>query len=159
MKESLSQTFVKGSAKGLHLAANSILPNIMLAYALVYVFQLSGLLDLISRMFAPVMKLAGLPGAAATVFFSALLSGTGAAGTACSLYITGALSARDCCVLFPSVVLMTGQVQYLGRVLDVIGVERKYKLPLMLINVLLGFFCMLAMDRMIGWGLVICPAG
>ena len=158
MKESASQAFVSGAGKGLRIAVNSVLPNILLAYALVYALQLSGLLERIASLFAPVMRLAGLPGPAAAIFFSALLSGTGAAGAACGLYMIGELTARDCCILFPAVVLMTGQIQYLGRVLDVIGVGAGRRLPLLLLNILLGFVCMLIMNGLFQWGVIPCPA-
>ncbi|MEA5059856.1 MAG: hypothetical protein VB049_07445 [Candidatus Pelethousia sp.] len=149
-KKSILQAFVEGANKGWKISTTSMMPNVMMAFMVIYILSLTGLLDVISTVFAPIMGVVKLPGAAATVYISALLSGVGAAGAASGLYLAGELSAANCAILFPAVVMMTGTVQYLGRILGATKISGKYYGICVAINVVLGFLAMFAMSLFVG---------
>ena len=74
--------FVEGARKGWQIGIHSILPNVVMAYALIRILEVSGLLKLVGQACAPVMALFGLPGEAIMVNLAALLSMGGAVGVA-----------------------------------------------------------------------------
>ena len=122
-----------------------MLPNVLMAFILIYVLKLTGILDLIGTVCGPVMKVFGLPGEALMVLLAAWLSMGGGVGVASSLFAAGSLSLHDIAVLAPAMYLMGSQVQYIGRLLGVVGTPGKY-IPVMvlisIINALLALFVM-----------------
>lgn len=148
-KQSILDAFVGGANKGWRLSTTSMMPNVMMAFVIISILNLTGLLDLISTIFAPVMGIFGLPGAAATVFFSALLSGVGAAGVAGTLFAAGELTAVHCAILYPAVAMMTGSVQYLGRILGAVNMEGKYYGICMVLNIIMGLLAMFVMNLIV----------
>ena len=146
---SLMEAFLSGANKGWKISVTSTIPNVMLAFAVIRFLDLSGVLNLLSQLFGPIMGIAGLPGAAAMVYFSSLLSGAGASGAAVSLLLSGDLTAVHCAVLFPAILIMTGTVQYLGRVLGTAKVDRKLYIVCFLLNMVLGFAAMAVMNLLL----------
>ena len=122
-----------------------MLPNVLMAFILIYVLKLTGILDLIGTVCGPVMKVFGLPGEALMVLLAAWLSMGGGVGVASSLFAAGTLSLHDIAVIAPAMYLMGSQVQYIGRLLGVVGTPGKY-IPVMvlisIINALLALFVM-----------------
>ncbi|MBQ8563107.1 MAG: hypothetical protein IJ443_04370 [Firmicutes bacterium] len=148
-KGSILDAFVAGANKGWTLSTTSMMPNVMMAFVIISILNLTGLLDLISTVFAPLMGVFGLPGAAATVFFSALLSGVGAAGVAGTLFAAGELTAAQCAILYPAVCMMTGTVQYMGRILGAVKIEGKYYGICFALNVIMGLLAMFIMNLIV----------
>ena len=72
--------FVDGARNGLKIAFNSMLPNTLFGFTLTIILNLTGLADVIGVVFAPVMRIFGLPGVAATAVMAIFLSMGGAAG-------------------------------------------------------------------------------
>lgn len=144
-KPMLTDVFVSGVKRGWGIATGSMLPNVLMAFILIYVLKLTGILDLIGTVCGPVMKVFGLPGEALMVLLAAWLSMGGGAGVASSLFAAGSLSLHDIAVLAPAMYLMGSQVQYIGRLLGVVGTPGKY-IPVMvlisIINALLALFVM-----------------
>ncbi|WP_454993863.1 YjiG family protein [Cardiobacterium hominis] len=144
-KPMLTDVFVSGVKRGWGIATGSMLPNVLMAFILIYVLKLTGILDLLGSLFAPVMKIFGLPGEALMVLLAAWLSMGGGVGVASSLFAAGSLSLHDIAVLAPAMYLMGSQVQYIGRLLGVVGTPGKY-IPVMvlisIINALLALFVM-----------------
>ena len=141
----LTDVFVSGVKRGWGIATGSMLPNVLMAFILIYVLKLTGILDLIGTVCGPVMKVFGLPGEALMVLLAAWLSMGGGVGVASSLFAAGSLSLHDIAVLAPAMYLMGSQVQYIGRLLGVVGTPGKY-IPVMvlisIINALLALFVM-----------------
>ena len=141
----LTDVFVSGVKRGWGIATGSMLPNVLMAFILIYVLKLTGILDLIGTVCGPVMKIFGLPGEALMVLLAAWLSMGGGVGVASSLFAAGSLSLHDIAVLAPAMYLMGSQVQYIGRLLGVVGTPGKY-IPVMvlisIINALLALFVM-----------------
>ena len=144
-KPMLTDVFVSGVKRGWGIATGSMLPNVLMAFILIYVLKLTGILDLIGTVCGPVMKVFGLPGEALMVLLAAWLSMGGGVGVASSLFAAGSLSLHDIAVLAPAMYLMGSQVQYIGRLLGVVGTPGKY-IPVMVLisitNALLALFVM-----------------
>ena len=144
-KPMLTDVFLSGVKRGWGIATGSMLPNVLMAFILIYVLKLTGILDLIGTVCGPVMKIFGLPGEALMVLLAAWLSMGGGVGVASSLFAAGTLSLHDIAVIAPAMYLMGSQVQYIGRLLGVVGTPGKY-IPVMvlisIINALLALFVM-----------------
>ena len=71
------------------------------------------------------MHVWSLPGEAAVVLATAILSNAAAVGTIVSLFASGTLSAADATILMPGLYLMGALFQFAARVLGTAGVSRK----------------------------------
>ncbi len=125
-KKPLPDVFVDGAKKGFNIACNSILPNVLMAYVIIQILNLTGLLKLLSAVFEPVMALFDLPGQAIMVLAASFMSMGGGAGAAASLVSSGSLTNREVTIVFPSIFLMGALIQYAGRLLGTAGVSSKY---------------------------------
>lgn len=145
-KPMLTDVFVSGVKRGWGIATGSMLPNVLMAFILIYVLKLTGILDLLGSLFAPVMKVFGLPGEALMVLLAAWLSMGGGVGVASSLFAAGSLSLHDIAVLAPAMYLMGSQVQYIGRLLGVVGTPGKYIPVMVLISIINALLALLVMQ-------------
>ena len=125
-KKTLPDIFVDGARKGWNIGVSSILPNVLMAYVLIQILRVSGLLDILGNVFNPVMAVFGLPGKAVMVLIGSWMSMGGGAGVAASLYAAKALDGTHVTILLPAIFLMGAQVQYMGRCLGTAGVATKY---------------------------------
>ena len=145
-KQMITDVFVSGVKRGWGIATGSMLPNVLMAFILIYVLKLTGILDLIGTVCGPVMKIFGLPGEALMVLLAAWLSMGGGAGVASSLFAAGTLSLHDIAVLAPAMYLMGSQVQYIGRLLGVVGTPGKYIPVMVLISIINALLALLVMQ-------------
>ena len=145
-KPMLTDVFVSGVKRGWGIATGSMLPNVLMAFILIYVRKLTGILDLIGTVCGPVMKIFGLPGEALMVLLAAWLSMGGGVGVASSLFAAGSLSLHDIAVLAPAIYLMGSQVQYIGRLLGVVGTPGKYIPVMVLISIINALLALLVMQ-------------
>ena len=145
-KPMLTDVFVSGVKRGWGIATGSMLPNVLMAFILIYVLKLTGILDLIGTVCGPVMKVFGLPGEALMVLLAAWLSMGGGVGVASSLFAAGSLSLHDIAVLAPALYLMGSQVQYIGRLLGVVGTPGKYIPVMVLISIINALLALLVMQ-------------
>ncbi|MTD26657.1 YjiG family protein [Erwinia sorbitola] len=137
--------FVIGARKGFHIAIHNLMPNVVMAYVIAEVLNLLGVMKLIGTLFAPVMGLFGLPGEAVTVLLTAWLSSSAGTGVAISLLAKGVLTGGDITILAPAIFLMGSQLQYMGRLLGVSDVPKKYWPLLMLTSIMNAVIAMLVM--------------
>lgn len=142
----LTDVFVSGVKRGWGIATGSMLPNVLMAFILIYVLKLTGILDLIGTVCGPVMKIFGLPGEALMVLLAAWLSMGGGVGVASSLFAAGTLSLHDIAVIAPAMYLMGSQVQYIGRLLGVVGTPGKYIPVMVLISIINALLALLVMQ-------------
>ncbi len=145
IKKTPFDVFVDGAKKGWGLATSSTIPNIIMAFVIIEILKITGLLALIGVVFGPVMAIFGLPGEAATVLMAAWLSGGGGVGVASSLYASGSLNVNELAIVLPSIFILCSQVQYLGRVLGTAGVQAKYYGVMIGITVVCALLSLLAM--------------
>lgn len=140
--KSLVDVFVDGARKGWNVGVNSIIPNVLLAFVIIQVLKVTGLLDLLGKVFTPLMMLFGLPGEAIMVLVSAWLSMGGGVGVAASLYTAGKLTSQNLSLLLPAIILMGAQIQYMGRCLGTAGVQPRFYPVLFGISILNAMIAM-----------------
>ena len=126
--------FVIGARKGFNIAINNLMPNVLMAYVIAEMLNLLGVMQLIGQVCAPLMGLFGLPGEAITVAVSLLSKGT--------------LNVADVTILIPAIFLMGSQLQYMGRLLGVADVPKKYWPLLMAVSIINAVIAMLVMRVM-----------
>ena len=142
-KEIVTDVFVRGAKKGWGIAIGSMLPNVVMAFVIIKALDITGILTLVGNTCGPVMEIFGLPGKAIVVLLGAWLSAGGGVGTA--LHSSGALNGTDLAILTPAIFLMGSQVQYLGRVLGVIGVSGKMVPIIMTVPVIVAILSLWVM--------------
>ena len=137
--------FIVGLKKGLNIGLYSLLPNVLMAFVLTYILQLFGVLDFLGHTCGGVMGLFGLPGEAITVLLATWLSCGAGVGVAASLASSNILGPAELTILSPALILMASQIQYMGRLLGVANVPKRYWPVLMLHSVLMGCIGMIVM--------------
>lgn len=73
-KKSIVTSFMDGAKEGFYIGIENILPAMVLGYVIIRFLELTGLVNLIGKVFAPVMGIFGLPGEAAIVLMSAFFA-------------------------------------------------------------------------------------
>lgn len=144
-KPMITDVFVAGARKGWNIATSSTIPNVMMAFIIIKALYITGALAMIGKIFAPIMALVGLPGEAAAVLMSAMMSMGGAVGVVMGLYEGGLITGTHIAILAPAIYLMGSIVQYMGRILGVVGTEGA-RIPVMfaicIINAFIAMFIM-----------------
>ena len=137
--------FVIGARKGFQVAINNLMPNIMMAYVIAEILNLLGAMQFIGKLFAPMMGIFGLPGEAVTVLLTTWLSSSAGTGVAVSLITKGVLNGTHASILIPALFLMGAQLQYMGRLLGVADVPKKYWPLVMVASILNACIAMIVM--------------
>jgi spore maturation protein SpmB len=137
--------FVIGARKGFQIAINNLMPNVLMAYVVSEILNILGAMEFIGRLFAPLMGLFGLPGEAVTVLLTSWLSSSAGTGIAVSLFNKGLLNGTHVTILIPAIFLIGAQLQYMGRLLGVADVPKKYWPLLMLASILNACIAMIVM--------------
>ena len=99
--------------------------------------------------FEPVMSLFGLPGESAMVLVSAWMSSGGAIGVLLAFLSDGVMNGQEAAVILPSIFIMGGQLQYMGRCLGVIGIKDQMLYVIMLIPIVMAFAALAVMSIII----------
>ena len=146
--------FITGLRKGFNVAINNLMPNVLMAFVLAYILDLFGVMSFLGKVCGPVMSIYkvsylliifDLPGQAITVLCATWLSCGAGVGVAASLLASGTLNAHDITILSPALLLMASQIQYMGRLLGVADVPKKYWPMLMFNSILMASIGMLIM--------------
>lgn len=132
-KKMITEVFCKGLVKGWNICVNFVMPNIVMSFILIKFLEQSGLLKMIGDFFGPAMELFGLPGEAATVLMASWLSQGGGVGVAAALLESGTLDMTQLAIVTPSIFIMGSQIQYIGRVLGVIGINKPSEMGILLL--------------------------
>ena len=145
----LSDVFVEGARKGWDIAIHNTIPNVIMAFVVIHILKVSGALDIIGKYLGFIMLPLGLPGESIAVFMAAFLSWGGSAGVLVALVQNGTLTAPDIAVLIPGMALVGSTVQYMGRVLGVLGIPGKHYLVLFGICILNAYLAMFVMSLIV----------
>lgn len=145
-KPLMTEVFVTGARQGWELATKSMLPNLVMAFVLIKVLNVTGLLNYTGMAFEPIMSLFGLPGESAMVLMSAWLSSGGGIGVLLAFMSQGIMDGHDAAIILPSIFIMGGQLQYMGRCLGVIGIKDQMLYVIMLIPIVLAFAALAVMN-------------
>ena len=141
----ITDVFVEGARKGWSIATSSTLPNVVMAFIIIKALEITGALKGLGTIFSPLMGLFGLPGEAITVLLTSWLSASAGTGVAVSLLSKGTLNVADITILIPAIFLMGSQLQYMGRLLGVADVPKKYWPLLMAVSIINAVIAMLVM--------------
>ena len=145
IKKTPFDVFVDGAKKGWNIAISSIIPNVLMAFVIIHILNITGLLPLIGKVFAPIMAVFGLPGEAVTVLLGAWMSMGGGVGVAAGLYESGQMTLTHLAIVLPAIYIMGSQVQYLGRVLGTMGVQGRYYGVMILISIINALLSLIVM--------------
>ena len=139
--------FIEGAKNGWNIGVGSTLPNVLMAFVLIRILDLTGILELIGIVFAPIMMIFGLPGVAATVLMAAIMSMGGGIGVAVALITAGDITeGSQVATLLPAIYLMGSLIQYVGRISGTAEVAAKYNVHFIIISILNAFMCMFIMN-------------
>ena len=144
-KKTILDLFVDGARRGWTIGTMSLLPNVVMAFVIIRALDITGLLHLIGVVFSPIIAIWGLPGVAATVIVTSIMSMGGAASVAATLFMDGTLDPVQLSSLVPGIYLMGNPVQNIGRCLGIAGTNTKHYVPILVIsviNVLLSIWAM-----------------
>lgn len=119
-KMMITDVFVNGAFQGWNIATHSTIPNVLMAFVIIKMLNISGALDFIGTCLGPVMAIFGLPGEAAMILLGGWMSMGGGVGVAVALFDKGAVDGTQLAIVIPAIYLMGSQVQYMGRCLGVI---------------------------------------
>ncbi len=128
--------FIEGARKGWALATGNLVPNVLMAFVLAYILNILGVMAFIGKWCGPVMALFGLPGEALIVLLTVWLSCSAGVGVAASMFASGILNETHITILMPALILMASQIQYMGRLLGLADISKKYWPMLMGISIL-----------------------
>jgi spore maturation protein SpmB len=142
-------TFIIGARKGFYIAANQLIPNILMAYVIAQILNLLGVIHFFEKCFSPLMSLFGLPDVASTVLLTAWLSTSASIGVILSLLAQNQLTTLDTTILLPAIFLMGSQLQYIGRLLRIANIPRRYWPILMVTSILNALIAMSIMKIII----------
>ena len=145
----LTDVFVEGARKGWDIAVHNTIPNVLMAFVIIHILKVSGALDIIGKYLGFVMLPLGLPGESIAVIMASSLSWGGSAGVLVALVQGGTLTAPDIAVLIPGMALVGSTVQYMGRVLGVLGIPGKHYLVLFGICILNAYLAMFVMSLIV----------
>lgn len=145
----LTDVFVEGARKGWDIAVHNTIPNVLMAFVIIHILKVSGALDIIGKYLGFVMLPLGLPGESIAVIMAAFLSWGGSAGVLVALVQGGTLTAPDIAVLIPGMALVGSTVQYMGRILGVLGIPGKHYLVLFGICILNAYLAMFVMSLIV----------
>ena len=73
-KGNIIDAFVGGARNGFKIGTNSMVPNIIFGFAVISILNLTGLMEIIGKVFTPIMGIFGLPGVAATAWMAIFVS-------------------------------------------------------------------------------------
>lgn len=144
-KQNVLEMFVDGARRGFNIATMNLMPNVVMAFVIIRALEVTGLLTLVGKIFAPVMAIWGLPGEAAAVLLAAFMSMGGGIGVAASLFMAQHLTAADITVLMPAIYLMGNPVQNIGRCLGTAEVNTQHYTAIIgicVVNALLSLWAM-----------------
>ncbi len=133
-----------GAKEGFYIGIENILPAMVLGCVIIRFLELTGLVNLIGKVFAPVMGIFGLPGGGNCVNVGVFAKAAGAA-TAANLYAAGTINAAQATILVVPCMLMGTLVGHYARIVLVAGTNPKYRSHLLGLPILLSLAGMLGM--------------
>ena len=136
-KKGLVQTFLDKGADGFKLWFEKVCVATIFGYAVVQFLNITGLMQIISYIFSPIVGILGLPGEAATAILASYMTLPAGCAIAASLVQNGTLTMRQLTIMFPMMYAVASNLLYIGRVLGSSGVDSK-KYP---VYILIGLVC------------------
>lgn len=145
-KQNTVSVFMQGAYKGMMMAVKNMFPAVMFAYVLIVILEGTGLLNIIAKLFDPIMAVFGLPGVAITCIITGIMTRPAGIVTGLSLISSGLLSDRDLTILLVPIMLMGGAIGQFVRVVIVSGVSSRYQKMILITFFVIGFASMWIMN-------------
>ncbi|KAF5051263.1 nucleoside recognition domain-containing protein [Anaerotignum sp.] len=145
VKTSIVEVFMKGAKKGFYIGVEQILPAMILGYVIIQFLKLTGLIEILSVVFGPIMGIFGLPGEAIVVLLSAFFSKAAGAAAAANLFGEGVLTAAQCTILVMPCMLMGTLIGHFARIILVSDVNPKHRGLMLLVPLVDSVVGMLVM--------------
>lgn len=143
--KSVVSVFMDGAKEGFYIGVENILPAMVLGYVIIRFLEMTGLVEIIGKVFAPIMGIFGLPGEAAIVLMSAFFAKAAGAATAANLYAAGLINGTQATILIVPCMLMGTLVGHYARIVLVAGTNPKYRIHLLILPIFLSFVGMFVM--------------
>ena len=138
-KRNIFDSFQDGARKGWNIFVKNVLPSIIMAYTFIYILETTGLMEVFSNIFSPVMGIFGLPPISivclATVFFSR----AGGSALAASFVVDGSLTSMQATILLPTMFLIGGTINQWVRVISICGTRSDRQKYIILMTWVLAF--------------------
>lgn len=135
--------FLNGCKKGMEMALFNQTPNFIMAFILIQILNVTGIMNVLANVLNPAMGIFGLPGQAGVCFVTAWLSIPAGMAAMVALGSGGVFTGIHMAIMIPMMYLMGGQIQYTGRVLSVTKTSSKYYIPIYIIGfitaIIMGF--------------------
>lgn len=141
-RKNIFDSFQDGARKGFNIFVKNMLPSIVMAYTLIYILEATGLMDIVSNIAAPIMKIFGLPSEAIMVMGTAFFSKAGGAALAATFFTDGVLTAEHCTILLPSIFLFGGVINQWVRVIVVCGTNQRRQKYMIAMTIIFAFVSM-----------------
>ena len=118
--------FLNGVRKAVDVNLYTQIPNFCMAFALIQVLNVTGVMAIIGKLLGPVMAIFGLPGEGAAILAASWLSSSGGIGATVALIQEGTLNGLHAVILVPMIMAIGGQIQMMSRILAVAKTPQKY---------------------------------
>ena len=106
-KMMITDVFVNGAFQGWNIATHSTIPNVLMAFVIIKMLNISGALDFIGTCLGPVMAIFGLPGEAAMILLGGWMSMGGGVGVAVALFDKGAVDGTQLAIVIPATLALS----------------------------------------------------
>lgn len=144
-KKNIIEVFMAGCKKGFYIGIEQILPAMVLGYAIVQFLQLTGIVDILGKVFGPIMGIFGLPGEAVVVLVSAFFSKAAGAGTAANMFTEGIINSAQATILIMPCMLMGTLIGHYARIVLVADTNQKHRGLMLIIPIMDSILGMLLM--------------
>ena len=128
--------FLEGAKKGLYMAFFTLGPALIMMYPVLRILDITGLMDILSKILGPVMGLWGLPGEGAVVLISGMLNNAAGVAAIANYFEAGVLNGYQVAVITPMAWMIFYFIQNIGRILNVVGTAKRYYVPIFIIAIL-----------------------
>lgn len=136
-KVGLVQTFLDQGTVGFKLWMEKVCVATIFGYAVVKFLDVTGLMNVISIVFSPILGIFGLPGEAALAILASYMTLPAGCAIAASLVQGGVMTNAQLTIMFPMMYAISSNLLYIGRVIGAAGVEPK-KYP---VYIVIGLLC------------------
>lgn len=128
--------FLEGAKKGIYMAFFTLGPALIMMYPVLRILDITGLMDVLSKILGPVMGLWGLPGEGAVVLISGMLNNAAGVAAIANYFEAGVLNGYQVAIITPMAWMIFYYIQNIGRILNVVGTAKRYYVPIFVIAVL-----------------------
>ena len=139
-KGNILTDFLNGARKGFYNALFNQTPAFIMAFIIIRVLNMSGLMDILKIVFDPVMGIFGLPGETGILIVTGWLSAPGAVAMMPDMVASGIIGGPEIVVLIPMIYAIGQQLQWIGRILAPIKTPSRWYGPIILIGWITFFF-------------------